>query len=315
MDRRDFLKYSGTLAASLAATSLASEAAPWSRQDRQLYGGKMKGHFTMMQISSAIDTHGNAYLLKTKGGKVIAVDGGFEAETDNVRKILQQYGNHVDMWFLSHPHRDHMGAFNEILSDPQGVTIDKVIYSRVPDAYLDREAQAPYARNFYHTLDSLTKGTDVVNLHTDGQRFDIDGIGIKILRVADPSITTNPYNNQSVIIRFWDDSKSVVLLGDAGIEAGNQVLEKYPRELCCDYLQMAHHGQKGVRESFYKNIDFKHCLFPTPKWLWQAGEAGTAYEANANGYNTHLTRSWIAAKGIPEENLHVAWRDIDWHLA
>lgn len=38
----------------------------------------------------------------------------------------------------------------------------------------------------------------------------------------------------------------------AGEECGDKVLKKYRSHLDCDYVQMAHHGQKGVREEFYK---------------------------------------------------------------
>ena len=78
MDRRDFIKLTGTAAAGLAVTGLAPQAAAWDRKDKELFGKKPKGHFTMKQISSVTDTIGNSYLFRTKGGKVIIVDGGFE---------------------------------------------------------------------------------------------------------------------------------------------------------------------------------------------------------------------------------------------
>ena len=307
MERRDFIKVAGTAAAGLALAGAAPQAAAWGRKDKELFGKKPKGHFTMMQISSIVDTHGNAYLIRTGGGKVVMVDGGFAQETPCVREKLREAGNHVDMWFLSHPHRDHMGAFDEIIRDPQGVTVDKVIYSRVPDAYLDLEpGSAEFARGFYRTLDSLVHGTcDVLNLHTDGQRFDIDGVGIMVLGVSNPEIRVNPYNNQSVVLRIWDDSKSVVLLGDSGVESGNKVLARYPRELDCDYMQMAHHGQNGCDEHFYKTVSFRACLWPTPTWVWDPAPQHSHLK-------TRETRRWMDEKGITEH--HVACLEKDWVL-
>ena len=110
MDRRNFLKATGAAAAGLAVAGLAPEAAAWNRQEKALFGPKMKGHFTMKQISSVTDTIGNSYLFRTKGGKVIIVDGGFETESDNLRKNIAEAGGHVDYWFITHPHQDHMGA-------------------------------------------------------------------------------------------------------------------------------------------------------------------------------------------------------------
>ena len=48
----------------------------------------------------------------------------------------------------------------------QDITIGKVIYSRVPDAFLDCEpVSAPHARGYYQALDNFMDGTDFVNVH------------------------------------------------------------------------------------------------------------------------------------------------------
>lgn len=313
MDRRTFIK-----SASIGALALATESTipamageptkgkPWKKSDRALFGRKPKGHFSLLQLTSVTDTIGNSHILITRGGKVIVIDGGFESEQANLRARLAEVGNHVHLWFITHPHQDHMGAFAEILTDRQGITIDRVIYSRVPDAYLDREpTNAADARRYYKAIDSITEPTDVLDLHTTGGRFDIDGIGIMVLGVANPEFTTNPYNNQSMIIRFWDDTKSLVILGDAGIECGNKALALYPDELNCDYMQMAHHGQNGCDEHFYKSIHFRACLWPTPSWVWEPAPQHAHLK-------TRETRRWMDEKGITEH--HVSCIEKDWQL-
>ena len=308
MDRRRFLKVSGAVAAGLAAPELLSGngLAAWNRQDRELYGKKMKGHFSLKQISSATDTIGNSYLLTTKTGKVIVIDGGFATDADNLRDNIRKAGGHVSLWFITHPHQDHMGAFNEILKDRRSIVIDKIIYSRVPDDYLATEKDSVAdARSYYRTLDSVTDGVDILDLHTVGGRFDIDGTGIMVLGVSNPEFTVNTYNNSSMILRFWDDRKSVVILGDSGIECGNKVLAKFPQQLDCDYLQMAHHGQNGCDEHFYKTVSFRACLWPTPSWVWEPSPE------NAH-LKTRETRRWMDEKGITEH--HVSCLEKDYEL-
>ena len=308
MDRRRFLKVSGAVAAGLAAPELLSGngLAAWNRQDRELYGKKMKGHFSLKQISSATDTIGNSYLLTTKTGKVIVIDGGFATDADNLRDNIRKAGGHVSLWFITHPHQDHMGAFNEILKDRRSIVIDKIIYSRVPDDYLATEKDSVAdARSYYRTLDSVTDGEDILDLHTVGGRFDIDGTGIMVLGVSNPEFTVNTYNNSSMILRFWDDRKSVVILGDSGIECGNKVLAKFPQQLDCDYLQMAHHGQNGCDEHFYKTVSFRACLWPTPSWVWEPSPE------NAH-LKTRETRRWMDEKGITEH--HVSCLEKDYEL-
>lgn len=297
MDRRSFFRVSGLSAALVAAGGSIPGRALLAKTRR-------KSHFSILQISSVTDTIGNSYLLRTSGGKVIMIDGGFESEAENLRSKIAAAGNHVDLWFLTHPHQDHMGAFSVILADRRGITVDKVIYSRVPDSFLDYEkANAEDARRYYRILDSVTEATDIIDLHRTGQRFDIDGIGIMVLGVSNPDIRSHAYNDQSMIIRFWDSEKSLVILGDAGSECGNICLSKYPEELDCDYLQVSHHGQNGCDEHFYRTVSFRACLWPTPSWVW---------EPENPSLTTRTTRRWMDEKGITEH--HPSCIEKDWLL-
>ncbi|MBP9987756.1 MAG: MBL fold metallo-hydrolase [Bacteroidales bacterium] len=306
MDRRIFLKIAGTAAAGLAADRAFGKTGNRTAKVESP-AEKMKGHFTLLQISSVSDTIGNSYLIRTAGGKVIMIDGGFEAEQENLRQKIADAGNVVDLWFITHPHQDHMGALSEILADRRGMTIRKVIYSRCTDEVLKAETWAPQnetdAKRYYSVLDTVTEGTDITDLHTTGGRFDIDGIGIKVLGVANPELLMNSYNNNSMILRIWDRRKSVIILGDAGVECGDKALAAYPEWFTCDYLQMAHHGQNGCSREFYNNVKFMACLWPTPSWVW---------EPAADWIKTKETRKWMDDLGITEH--HVSCLEKDWLL-
>ena len=306
MDRRNFIKTSCTAAMGLTMGCSRPFFKPWGKKEEALYGKQKTGHFSLTQISSATDTIGESYLMKTKGGKVIMVDGGYASDVPKLRKHLAAAGNHVDLWFITHPHEDHMEALTTILHDPQDITIDKVIYSRVPDEFLDCEKEsAENARGYYRALDNFMDGTDFINLHTPGQRFDIDDIGIMILSVADMSLPVRHYNEPSMIIRMWDDTKSVVCLGDSEVGRGESVAAQYKPYLDCDYLQMAHHGQNGCSEEFYKSINFRICLWPTPSWVWEPSTENSWLQ-------TRQTRRWMDEKGIKEH--HVSCLEEDWTL-
>ena len=305
MKRRDFIKVSGAAAAGLALAGCTPRAASWSKRDEELFGPKKTGHFSLMQISSVRDTIGNSYLLRTSGGKVIMMDGGHGFEADHLRERIMEAGGHVDLWFISHPHQDHMEALIEILVDMREITIDKIVYSRVSDAFLDNEpSNAADARRYYRVLDNTPVRTDILNLHQPMQRFDIDGVGILVLAVDHPEFESREYNDQSTIIRVWDDTKSVVFLGDAQIECGDAALKSCREYLDCDYLQMAHHGQHGVSEEFYKTVNFRACLWPTPSWVWEPGDR--------TWLETYETRRWMDEKGITEH--HVSCLETDWVL-
>lgn len=269
---------------------------------------KPTGHFSLMQMTNAGTIQMMSYILKTDSGKVIVLDGGNAgADAEKLRGILKEkYDNKVHMWWITHPHTDHVGALNEILDDKQELSIEYVMHSKFSEAHMNRErTQGETAKAFYTKLDA-DKTLKAIGDVPAGAFYNIDGVFIRVLGVTNEEIVANAYNNSSIILRIEDKDKSILFLADAGEECGDKVMKKYPDLLNCDYIQMAHHGQKGVREDFYKSITFTACLWPTPKWLWDA------VDGNANDWKTWQTRQWMDEKGIREH--HVMWDEIDWFL-
>jgi len=259
-----------------------------------------KSGFTMWQIPSHKNTIGNSYVFRTSGGKVIVMDGGFPEEDFTLRGFIGALGNEVEAWFISHPHDDHMGALYSILKNPQDLVIKNIYHSRMPDPVIDAEAQyADLTREFYSLMEN-SKDINVVDIQEPGQVFKFDDMNLKILSVAN-DFTTNPYNNSSMIMRVWDAKKSIVFLGDAGVECGQKALDgPFRADLDCDYMQMAHHGQNGCDENFYRTVKFKACLWPTPLWVWN-NDQGKGF--NTGILNTLKTRGWMNDLGIKEHHV------------
>lgn len=267
--------------------------------------GFAKSGFTLWQLNSQVNTIGNSYVFLTDKGRVVVMDGGMKDETLFLRGFIAALGNEVEAWIVSHPHDDHMGALSEILSKPDGMKIHTIYHSRYSDTLL--QCEHPYdtfAREFYDKLDHTD--IQVVNMKEPGLTVQIDGLHFKVLGVTNEEFTTNPYNNSSLIVRVWDKSKSIVFLGDAGVECGDKVLHgPYGKELDCDYLQVAHHGQQGCSEAFYKTIKFRVCLWPTPSWVWN-NDNGKG--VNSGTLKTMDTRRWMDEIGIKEH--HISWQGL-----
>ena len=258
--------------------------------------------FTLWQLPSQVNTIGNSYVLRTEQGRVIVMDGGMPQEEFYLRGFLSALGANVDAWFISHPHDDHMGALCQILKKPGDLKINKIYHSRFSEELMMCEEGSDIpAREFYSLLDNAP--CEVVNLTQPGLQLDLDGTNIKVLGVTNEEFHNNSYNNSSCILRVWDRHKSIIFLGDAGVECGNKVLNgPYRDELKCDYLQMAHHGQSGCNETFYKSVQFHACLWPTPSWVWENNQ-GKGY--NTGTLTTFETRRWTDELGIKEH--HVSW--------
>lgn len=259
------------------------------------FSAQAESGFTLWQLPMAHDVIGNSYVIRTDNGKVLVMDGGHKSEEMYLRGFIAALGNEVEAWIVSHPHNDHVGALTEILKDPRGIKIKRVIQSRFSDDLIRSEQPYDkYAFEFYEALDE--SGVPVENHTEPGYTEKIGGMNMKILGVTNEEIRVNPYNNSSMVFRFWDDEKSMVFLGDLGMEGGNKLLNSpYRPDLDCDYLQIAHHGQRGCDENFYKTVEFRYALWPTTLPIWN-NDMGEGY--NTGILETFNTRRWIMEKGI-----------------
>lgn len=258
---------------------------------------KTEETFTLWQLPSQVNTIGNSYVIQTINGKVIVMDGGSKNETDYLRGFISALGAEVEAWFISHPHDDHFEALLEILRDPKDIKINRIYHSRftpelieIEDGYWNEET-----KEIYGIFDNATD-FEVFDCHA-GDEFQIDGINFKILSEKNPGMMTS-YNDHSMVIKMWDNTKSFVFLGDLGPNGGRKLMEsEYMKDVNCDYLQMAHHGQDGCDKDFYMKAQFRACLWPSPSWVYN-NDSGEGF--NTGNLKTIEVREWMKEKGITE---------------
>ena len=227
-----------------------------------------KSRITLWQLPNQTNTQMNSYVMKTQEGTVLVIDGGCTGDAPYLRGFLAALGNHVHTWFISHPHSDHVDALTAILNDPAGLRIDTFLGS-LPAGEWMKEHGGGAAVTLQNLNAALMKSGHAVKEHILGETFEIDGIRFEVLGIKNPEITANPVNNQCVVMRVTDSCKSILFTGDLGFEAGRKLLDgPYRSRLAADYVQMSHHGQNGVSEEFYREVNPSYCLWPTPDWLW-----------------------------------------------
>lgn len=254
--------------------------------------------FTLWQLPSQGPSQMNSYVIQTSGGQVAVIDGGMTVDAPYLRGFLAALGNRVEWWFVTHPHADHIGALIEILRSPNGIAIGTVCHSPMTPHQLASQSakEEKDAGDYFDAL--AASGIKVVEPAQAGFSVRLDELNVKVLRVNDPSIVVNTYNNSCMVLRLWDKHKSFLMLADLGLEAGEKLLQNAARgDLDCDYIQMSHHGQNGVSEEFYRTVKFRACLWPTPLWLWN-NDAGGGY--GTGPFKTLDTRRWMDEKGISE---------------
>ena len=65
-------------------------------------------------LSSSTKSQMMSFVIKTKNGKIIVVDGGLPQDEPHLVETIKSFGNEVSAWILSHPHSDHGGAFTKL---------------------------------------------------------------------------------------------------------------------------------------------------------------------------------------------------------
>ncbi len=280
------------------------------KESAQSFAGNTEGSgsdtFTLWQLPNQTPSQIMSYVIQTVHGKLIVIDGGMAGDAPFLAKLLEDLGGDIGDWFVSHAHDDHFGALTELLKNPGTLKIG-TLHGSLPDAaWMDQwsnDSDRESYKLFVQALDGA--GRKVEDL-SPGQRIEIDGVHIDVLGVKNPEITKNAVNNSSAVLRVADATKSVLFPGDLGVEGGEKLLQSpYADRLPSDYVQMAHHGQRGVGESFYQRVHPTYCLWPTPKWLWDNDSGGGV---GSGHWQTPEVRAWMDK--MPIKKHYIMWEGI-----
>lgn len=238
-----------------------------------------------------------SYILTDSLGNVVVIDGGQAFNKEYLLTTLQEITGKqkpvIQAWFLTHAHSDHIEVFVQAVEE-DCVCIENLYYHFPSEAFIEKyENSELYTIKAFHKALPRFKGR--AHALNACERIKIGKMDFEILQVFDETEINNAINNSSMIFRLTFNGKTVLFLGDAGIEAGERLLKKYGTKLKSDICQMAHHGQRGVPREVYEAILPSVCLWDAPDWLWE-NDAG-------KGYNTHVfltveVRRWMQELGV-----------------
>ena len=250
------------------------------------------------QLASQSHSQMMSYVIETKDGKIIVIDGGCRC---NAAYLLDYIKNltggeiHIDAWILTHVHSDHHGAMMEAFENHEKeFSLGKILYNFPPAELLLKYDEAHSAGGFEFEKHKEKMAPLTQTLY-ENDILDFGEAVFKVLYAPDFSISENFINNTSVVLKMALGGHSMIFLADLGIEGGMKLLDRHFGELKSDFVQMAHHGQNGVAFEVYKAISPKACFWDTPSWLWD-NDAGL-------GFNTHIwqtieVRGWMDELGV-----------------
>lgn len=254
----------------------------------------MIGGSTMAEYGGVISC---SYIIKTKNNDLIVVDGGIDADKQFLEEYINLYGGKVSHWYITHPHRDHVGALIKILEDNKcKIRIENLYYS-----FNSLEWYEQYDKRGFETeqrmLNAL-KSNKIKNKISceKNQIIYMDNVKCEILKVATPEITYSDNGNDSGMVfkmTATDVDESIIFLGDAYTYSSIELLEN-PESLKADVVQMAHHGQNGVSKEVYEAISPRMCCYNAPAWLYN-NDTGAGY--NTGPWKSVEVQEWMREIG------------------
>ena len=227
-------------------------------------------------------------------GTLIVIDGGWDANTEQVRSIIDLYGGEVDYWFLTHYDADHVSAFNNIYADPQGITIG-TIYA-MP---LDYDLYCYYAADrwwdtpeVYKLFLDQTAGDDRVQYLSRDDNFEIAGLDIYVYNSFDQIIVdtgnADVANLSSLMFKITGKEDSFLVCGDVhGDMLGDILLDMYGEQMKANIVQPGHHGNNSMSPYFYEIIGPDIMFFDGPAWLTESDD-----------YTAKALMEWCDSSGI-----------------
>lgn len=234
-------------------------------------------YILITEYADKTGSQGMFYTIKISSGGFIVIDGGNPRNESYVRQILSENGNHVDLWILTHPHPDHVGAFNRIYKNPNSISISN-IYTIDMD-YDSYKASAKSWDGFseFELFRQQTQGDSRLHYVHTGDQILLNGLTFKVFNAYDISVTnklsTDLPNDGSMMFKVTNQNESMLFCADVGTKMSDEIISHYGQELASDYIQMGHHGNGGLSEAFYRKVNPKVALFDAPEWLMNPGSS------------------------------------------
>jgi beta-lactamase superfamily II metal-dependent hydrolase len=208
-----------------------------------------------------------SYTILTPAKELILVDGGWASDAESLRKIINKNGGVVHVWILTHPHPDHIGAFNEIFASPDKIEI-RQIYATEMDYEYYRQMSQPWDEfAVYERFLALTEGDERLTYLRIGDVLDILGLEALVLSAGPLSEGwSDPCNNSSLVLKLSAAEQSFLITGDASQDMAARIMGA-EQSYAADYLQMSHHGNGGLGDEFYQIVNPTVAFFDAPESL------------------------------------------------
>lgn len=228
-------------------------------------------YWKITQYASVTGNQSMAYSITDPNGRLIMIDGGWEQDANSIRSIVKSNGNHVYAWIVTHPHPDHVGALNKILSNnTTGIRIDHIYTTNVNDTRYEETKRDSDRIESYRTFKKLTQNMNNVSKLVEGDSFSALGLKFTVLHAWDKEVdafTSNLCNYGSLMFMVNGEQEKMLFCADTEKAVQNSIIRRHKNELSADYVQAGHHGNWGLTAAFYDIVKAKIAFFDAPSYI------------------------------------------------
>lgn len=224
-------------------------------------------HWSLKASMIMLNVHqGDAFLAYTPAkrktvlidtGGVLAYKGGSGEGALSYEELNRRHANRyllpalfregisrLDILILTHPDADHIGGALSVMET-----------LAVRELWISKGSEGD--PNYRAILDKAKEKAVLVRLLSSGQEVNLAGLDIKVLS---PDRFYQEKNEQSIVSRFSYKGLRCLLMGDAGVEVENNLIQK-GQAGAVDILKVGHHGSNSSSSQAF--VDAIH-----PKEAW-----------------------------------------------
>ena len=198
-------------------------------------------------------------ILIVQDGFTMLVDSGDNFTGDDVVKYIKNLGiDKIDIFLITHFHRDHAGGAHKIISS---LDVKKIVCHKFSDLSTMQERfwyiDMSISRSIRETFGSMSIFMESACENNKLKNFDVGDAKVYTLSQNNDAVNVN---NKSIVFKLVYGDFSMLFMADAESEVEKELLEE-DADLSAEVLKIGHHGSKtSTTDEFLDNVNPKYAV-------------------------------------------------------
>lgn len=198
-------------------------------------------------------------ILIVQDGFTMLVDSGDNFTGDDVVKYIKNLGiDKIDIFLITHFHRDHAGGAHKIISS---LDVKKIVCHKFSDLSTMQERfwyiDMSISRSIRETFGSMSIFMESACENNKLKNFDVGDAKVYTLSQNNDAVNVN---NKSIVFKLVYGDFSMLFMADAESEVEKELLEE-DADLSADVLKIGHHGSKtSTTNEFLDKVNPKYAV-------------------------------------------------------